>query len=490
MDIGNRLYRAEQVQALDRQAIEGHGIAGYELMQRAGRAAFRALRARWPETGALTVCCGGGNNGGDGYVIARLALEAGMAVQLIALKDPGELAGDAATAAADWRNAGGSLADPEQPLSGEVIVDALLGTGLDRAPAGAYARLIERINASGKKVLAVDVPSGLDADTGMPLKPAVRADVTTTFIGNKRGLYTGQAGHWCGQRLYFDLATPAAIHADIDADARLLAVADLRGWLPPRRPDTHKGDLGHVLVIGGDAGMAGAPVLAGQAALRTGSGLVSLATRAEHVGLAPSVQPELMAHGVETLDALDALIERADALALGPGLGQGEWSRSLWQRALIGDQPRVVDADALNLLAADDGPIACPGAVLTPHPGEAARLLEVSAAKVQSDRFAAARALAERFSAVVVLKGHGTLIAEPGGAVAVCPYGNPAMASAGMGDALTGIIASLLGQGCKPFDAACCGVLAHALAGDAAASGRRQIVAGDLIDRLADILPA
>ncbi|MFP4334423.1 MAG: NAD(P)H-hydrate dehydratase [Wenzhouxiangella sp.] len=490
MDIGNRLYRAGQVQALDRLAIEGHGIAGYELMQRAGRAAFQALRARWPEAGALTVCCGGGNNGGDGYVIARLAAEAGLAVQLIALKDPGELAGDAATAAADWRHAGGDLADPEHSLSGAVIVDALLGTGLDRPPAGAYARLIERINNSGNKVLAVDVPSGLDADTGMPLKPAVRADLTVTFIGNKRGLYTGQAGHWCGQRLYFDLATPAAIHAEIDADARLLAVADLRAWLPPRRPDTHKGDLGHVLVIGGDAGMAGAPVLAGQAALRTGSGLVSIATRAAHAGLAPSVQPELMAHGVETLDALDALIKCADVLALGPGLGQGDWSRALWQRAMAAEQPRVVDADALNLLAAGDGPIACRGAVLTPHPGEAARLLGVSAAAVQSDRFAAARALAKRFSAVVVLKGHGTLIAESSGQVAVCPYGNPAMASAGMGDALTGIIASLLGQGCQPFDAACCGVLVHALAGDRAAARRRQVLASDLIDHLADILPA
>jgi NAD(P)H-hydrate epimerase len=489
MNIRNLLYRAEQVQALDRLAIEQHDIPGYQLMDRAGRAAFAVLRARWPEARALTVCCGSGNNGGDGYVIARLALEVGMRVELIALKAPGELAGDAGTAAADWRNAGGQLADPDRPLSGEVIVDALLGTGLDRAPAGAYARLIERINDCGKSVLAVDVPSGLNADTGMPLEPAVRADVTVTFIGNKRGLHTGQAGYWCGQRLYFDLATPAAIHQDIDADARLLDVDDLNNWLPPRRPDTHKGDLGHVLVIGGDAGMAGAPVLAGQAALRAGSGLVSLATRAEHAGLASSVQPELMAHGVETLGALDALIERADALALGPGLGQGDWSRAIWQRALSAGQPLVMDADALNLLVSSDQGVAPAGAVLTPHPGEAARLLGCGVAEVQADRFAAVRAMAKRYGAVVVLKGHGTLVAEPNGSLAVCPCGNPAMASAGMGDTLTGIVASLMGQGLGPFDAACCGVLVHALAGDRAALGRRQILASDLIAHLADVLP-
>ncbi|MEE4638912.1 MAG: NAD(P)H-hydrate dehydratase, partial [Wenzhouxiangella sp.] len=230
--------------------------------------------------------------------------------------------------------------------------------------------------------------------------------------------------------------------------------------------------------------------LAGQAALRTGSGLVSLATRAEHAGLATSVQPELMAHGVETLDALDVLIDRADVLALGPGLGQGDWARAIWQRACAAGQARVLDADALNLLADFDHPVCMRDAVLTPHPGEAARLLGCDMAEVQSDRFAAARSLAERYGAVVVLKGHGTLVTRPEGDLVVCPYGNPAMASAGMGDALTGIIASLIGQGLSPFDGACCGVLLHALAGDAAAAGRRQILAGDLINHLADILPA
>ena len=490
MDCAHRLYRAEQVRELDRQVIEHHGIAGYELMKRAGRAAFRTLRARWPEARRITVCCGGGNNAGDGYVIACLARDARMEVQLVALKDPDELVGDAARAAADWRASGGVLADPAGSLTGDVIVDALLGTGLDRPPAGAYARLIERINESAHPVLAVDVPSGFNADTGIPLLPAVRADLTVTFIGNKRGLYTGQAGRWCGQRLYFDLDTPRAIHETLRADAWLLDAVNLPVCLRPRPPDTHKGDLGHVLVVGGDAGMAGAPVLAGRAALRTGSGLVTLATRSGHAAAALAVQPELMCRATETSEALDGFIESADVIGLGPGLGQSDWSRVVWQRALSADLPLVVDADGLNLLAKANRSLDLSRAILTPHPGEAARLLDCSAAEVQSDRFAAVRALAERYGAVVALKGHGTLVSEPEGRVAVCPYGNPAMASAGMGDALTGIIASLVGQGLEPFTAACCGVLLHALAGDRAAAGRRQILATDLIDRLADVLPA
>ncbi|MGY6554704.1 MAG: NAD(P)H-hydrate dehydratase [Wenzhouxiangella sp.] len=490
MAIRNRLYRAEQVRELDRLAIAADGLGGYALMQRAGAAAFAALRARWPEASKITVCCGGGNNGGDGYVIARLAQAAGLHVQLMALKSPDELRGDAARAANDWLLSGGLLAGPDEALSGQIIVDALLGTGLDRAPSGAYAGLIERLNRSARPVLAVDVPSGLSANTGMPLGPTLRADLTVSFIGNKRGLYTGEAGRWCGERLYFDLATPSAIHEAVRADAYLLDAANLPVWLPPRPPDTHKGRLGHVLVIGGDTGMAGAPVLAGRAALRAGSGLVSLATRAGHAAAALAIQPELMCHAAESLEALDVLIANADVLAIGPGLGQSDWSRAIWRRAIDADLPVVLDADGLNLLAAVDQPLLMPQAILTPHPGEAGRLLGCSAAEVQSDRFAAVRALAERHAAVVALKGHGTLIAAADGTVDVCPYGNSAMASAGMGDALTGIIASLLGQGLGSLDAARCGVMIHALAGDAAAAGRRQILATDLIDHLHRVLPA
>jgi len=398
------------------------------------------------------------------------------------------LSGDAARAAQDWQACCGRVDEADAAIEGEVVVDALLGTGLDRAPADDWAELIERMNRSGLPILAVDIPSGLRADTGMPLGTTVRAELTVTFIGNKRGLYTGQAGRWCGERCFVDLETPAEIHAALAADATLLDAAELSELLPPRPADTHKGDLGHVLVVGGDTGMAGAPVLAGMAALRAGSGLVSLATRAGHAALAVTKRPELMAHGAETLEELNALIERADVIALGPGLGQGEWSQALYRHSLASGLPLVVDADGLNLLGASGG--RAERWVLTPHPGEAARLLEASVAEVQADRFAAARELARRYQAVIVLKGHGSLVADSQGRVDACPYGNPGMASAGMGDALTGIIASLIGQGLDLFDAARCGVMIHALAGDAAASGRRQILATDLIEHLADILPA
>ena len=472
---------------LDRQAIEVHGIAGYELMNRAGARVFQTLRARWPEARALTVCCGGGNNGGDGYVVARLARQAGLRIQLIALKDPAELGGDAAQAARDWRQCGGGVETINERLRGDVIVDALLGTGLDRPAEGDYARLIEHINDSGRPVVAVDVPSGLDADTGMPTGPCIRAACTVSFIGAKRGLQTGQAGRWCGDRLFDDLDVPEAIYAAIEADAGLVDAVDLDHWLPSRPPDTHKGDLGHVLIVGGDHGMAGAPILAGVAALRAGSGLVSLATRSDHALTATTVQPELMAHGVEEPDRLDALLGRADVIAIGPGLGQSPWSGRVWQRALAAPQPAIVDADGLNLLARE--PVRRSGMVITPHPGEAARLLDCRVADVQSDRFGAVRELASRYASTVVLKGHGSLISAESGLVRVCPYGNPGMASAGMGDALTGLIASFSGQGLSAFDAASCGVLVHALAGDRAAHGVRQILASDLIAALRAVLP-
>jgi ADP-dependent NAD(P)H-hydrate dehydratase / NAD(P)H-hydrate epimerase len=482
-----RLYRAEQVRELDQLAIEEHGIPGYLLMNRAGARVFATLRARWPEARAITVCCGGGNNGGDGYVVARLAAEAGLGVQLIALKDPALLTGDAARAARDWQAGEGRVEEMNERLRGDVIVDALLGTGLDRPAGGDYARLIEHVNSSSRPIVAVDVPSGLNADTGMPLGPCIRADTTVSFVGLKRGLYTGQAGRWCGDVVFDDLDTPPAIHDALVADGVLLEPTDLKTWLEPRAPDTHKGDLGHVLVIGGDHGMAGAAILAGTAALRAGSGLVSLATRSAHAALAIAGQPELMAHGVEDLEAFDRLLARADVLALGPGLGQSEWSKALWQRAVKADKPIVMDADALNLTVDQD--VTAKTSILTPHPGEAAGLLGCAVGDVQNDRFAAVRALADRFQAVVVLKGHGSLIADPDGRLAVCAHGNPAMATAGMGDALTGIIASFWGQGLEKFDAACCGVLAHALAGDQAARGRHQILASDLIASLDRVLP-
>jgi len=482
---GEPLYRAEQVRELDRRAIEKHGIAGIELMERAGRAVFDRIGAMWPEAGSLSICCGGGNNGGDGYIVATLARSAGWRVQLIALKPPQRLSGSAALAAQRWLAAGGRVEPPETPPTGAVIVDALLGTGLDRPASGQYADLIEAMNRSGRPIVAVDLPSGLNADTGMPVGRCVEAAATVSFIGRKRGLYTGQAGRFCGRRFFDGLGLPEAVFADYPADAVVLDAGRLPRVLPSRAPDTHKGMLGHVVVVGGAQGMEGAAGLAGAAALRCGSGLVTLVVAGQ--AAIAAIQAELMVQSVSEATDLDPFLARAQCVAVGPGLGQSQQSAAWFARAWARTGPLVVDADALNLLARSPRPRE--QTILTPHPGEAARLLGCDVAAVQSDRFAAARSLAERFAATVVLKGWGSLVAAADGRAAVCPYGGPAMASAGMGDALTGVIASLYGQGLAAFDAACVGVLIHALAGDRAARGRRQILASDLIGSLAAVLP-
>jgi len=487
MDIDNRLYRAEQVGELDRRAIEDHGIEGFELMQRAGAAVFRTIRARYPEARSFVACCGGGNNGGDGYVVASLARNAGFRVRVIAMKNPEELGGDARRAADAWIDGGGPVSDPDGEIEADVIVDALLGTGLDREVRDDYAALIESIDASDAAVVAVDVPSGLHADTGMPLGAAVRADVTVSFIGRKRGLETGRAPDFTGTLLFDDLDVPDTVYRDLEPDAERLSKDALERFLPARARSTHKGALGHLLVCGGDYNMPGATMLAARAALMTGSGLVSVATRREHsISLAGSLPEAMWADG-EDGDTLDALAARADVIAVGPGLGTSDWSHEAWRQLLDCDRPVVLDADGLNLLA--ERGFDRENWILTPHPGEAARLLAVTTAEVQRDRFGAARAIAARFNAVVVLKGVGSLIASPGGRVGVCPFGNPAMATAGMGDALTGIIGSLVGQGVELFDTACAGVVLHARAGDAAAENRQAILAGELIDALPRVLP-
>jgi len=457
-------------------------------MCRAGAVVFDQIRTRWPEIRALTVLCGGGNNAGDGYVVARLALEAGFRVQLIPVIEPDALKGDAFQAADDWRSMGQSAALEDAEFYGDLIVDALLGTGLDRPAEGRFASLIKRANASGLPSVAIDVPSGLSADTGQALGACIRADLTISFIGRKRGMYTGAAGDWAGERAFDDLDVPSEIYRALDADAVLLDKADIVDCLPPRASQTHKGQLGRVLVIGGDHGLSGAPILTGRAALRAGSGLVTLASRGRTAAAALAAQPELMARDVSDPEPLQALLETTDVLALGPGLGRSDWSLALWRKAVVADRPLVLDADGLFWLSEE--PVQRGDWVLTPHPGEAARLLGVSVDEIQTDRFSAARALADRYQAVVVLKGFGSLIATPAGEVQVCPYGNPAMASAGMGDALTGIIASLLGQGIDLERAAAVGVVVHALTGDVAARGRRQILASDLIDHLEKVLPA
>ena len=478
------LYTSAQVRELDQLAIRTLDTPGYVLMQRAGDAAFRLLRGRWPQARNIVVVCGTGNNGGDGYIVARLARQAGFHVDAIALAEPSGQ-GDAARACADWRAAGGAILPASADLpDADVYVDALFGTGLARAVEGAARRLIEQLNTSGRPLLSLDVPSGLHADTGNVLGIAVRATATITFVAHKRGLFTGAAADHCGELILDALGLPDTLYTLCAADARLLDALEMRRWLPSRSRGAHKGDFGHVLAIGGERGMGGAIRLAGEAALRVGAGLVSVATRAKHISALNAARPELMAHAIDGVAALAPLLQRASVIALGPGLGQSDWSRALWHAAIAAGKPTVLDADALNLLAHE--PLSLPAnSVLTPHPGEAARLLSCDTAEIARDRFAAARTIAKRHAAVVVLKGAGSLIANPDGEVAVCLWGNPGMASGGMGDVLTGVIASLLAQGLDPWRAACLGVGLHARAGDVAAQyGEAGMVASDLFKPL------
>jgi ADP-dependent NAD(P)H-hydrate dehydratase / NAD(P)H-hydrate epimerase len=478
----HELYTVDQVRALDHRAIHALGIPGYELMERAAAAALVCLRAHWPQARRVAVYCGVGNNGGDGFLLAALAREAGLHAEVIALGDSrGE---DAQHARSAFERGGGVVqAWQDQALfpDADVHVDALFGTGLQRALAPEVAKLVQRIHAAGQPVLALDVPSGVNADTGEVPGEAIHADVTVSFIAAKRGLWTGQAPGYVGRLQLDPLGLPDALWQGSQADAQLLQPATLA----PRPRQAHKGDNGHVLAIGGEHGTAGAIRLCGEAALRAGAGLVSVATRGEHLVALNSARPELMAHDVNGPQALEPLLRRATVLALGPGLGQGAWGHALWLTALDAGLPMVLDADGLNLLVREPRTLAMP-AVITPHPGEAARLLGCDTAAIGADRYAAVRELARRYGAVAVLKGAGSLVADPTGRVAVCPWGNPGMASGGMGDLLTGIVAALLAQGSDPWQAATLGVGLHARAGDLAAArgGERGLIASDLLEPL------
>lgn len=465
------------------RALEARGTAlcdgdAFALMARAGQAGWRCALKHWPRAMRIVVACGPGNNGGDGYVLARHAHEAGREVRVLRLAEPAsELA---RRACADYLAAGGIIGS--ELGDAELIVDALFGIGLARAPDPTAAALIDAINAHPAPVLALDVPTGIDAAIGSAPGAAVDADCTLQFIARHRGLRTGTALDHCGELELAALDLPASVFDGIAPAALAFRADALAGFFPLRPRDGHKGRNGHVLCIGGDAGSGGAILLAAQAALRSGAGLVSVATREAHVPALLARCPEAMVHAVEGTAELLPLLDRADVLALGPGLGQGEWGRALFHAALACNKPRVLDADALNLLASTGAPLRADD-IVTPHPGEAARLLGGATAELQSDRFAAAVALQARLGCTVVLKGAGSIVQAEGHPPVVICAGNPGMGTGGMGDVLTGVVAALRGQGFDAHDAAVAGALLHAAAGDAAAreDGERGLLPSDLL---------
>lgn len=483
------VYDAAQVGALDTRLIEELGVDEFELMQRAASAAYDELGHVWAMPGQMVVLCGPGNNGADGFLLACLARAGGWRVRVVCLVDPDSYGGAAADAVARWRETGAEIERfDDQPIHTDVIVDALLGTGVNRDVHGDFAAAIERINASGETgtgVFAVDMPSGIDAATGHVWECAVRADATTTFIGLKLGLLTGQGPAHCGVLSFSGLNAPEALYAEQPYTARRLVHRRLRTALRPRGRNVHKGDNGHVLCVGGGHGMGGSIRLCAEAALRSGAGLVSVGCHEDHAGAMSQARPELMCRALTDAADLTPLLEAADVVAIGPGLGRAhdghDWGGALWQAALDCGRPLVVDADALNRLA--DHPVERTNWILTPHPGEAARLLGCATAEVVDDRVKAVQTIARRFNAVVVLKGAGSLIATPE-ELWLCTDGNPGMAVGGMGDLLTGVIAALIGQGLSLSEAASLGVYVHARAGDRAAqsAGQRGLLPSDLLE--------
>ena len=489
-NIDKRIYTPASVREMDRIAIEDQGIEGYTLMKRAGAGAFVAIGDWFPNAQRWLIMCGAGNNAGDGYVIARLALDAGLDVTTVALTKPQQLRGDAKQAWLDFKDAGGCVVPfaPGRPPDADIVIDALLGTGIDRPVTGEYLDAIEAINHAVLPVVAIDMPSGLNGETGAIMGSAVRADLTVTFVGRKQGFYLGAGPDHVGEVCFDDLEIPTAAIAHIEPTLIRFTADELAALLPPRHSTAHKGRFGHVLIVGGNQGMSGAVRLSGEAALRSGAGLVSIAMHPDGIASVGAGRPELMVRGVASAADLDGLIERASVIALGPGLGQDDWSRGLLERVVNAPQPKVLDADALNLLAAL--PIHRDDWILTPHPGEAATLLGCSTADVQGDRLSALRELNQHFGGVTVLKGHGTLIGTAGEIPFLVDRGNPGMATAGMGDVLTGMVAGILAQ-CpeRPQFAAAAAAFAHAVAGDhAAVQGERGLVASDLFSELRAVL--
>jgi ADP-dependent NAD(P)H-hydrate dehydratase / NAD(P)H-hydrate epimerase len=486
MPLPTVLYSAAQVRALDAFAIESLGVPGYTLMKRAGEAALRYLRSRWPTAYRIVIVCGSGNNGGDGYVLARFAQAAGLTVSVLATTSRNELKGDARQAFDDFAASGGRAHPFSEALlrEGEVIVDAVLGTGVRGPVREELVPVINGINGAGRPVFALDVPSGLDSDRGVALGATVRADCTVSFVGLKTGLLIGDGPEYAGTVYFDDLEVTAPPNENFTPRLERIQDSEILLALPRRRRGAHKGDFGRVLIVGSGVGMPGAVRLAGEACLRVGAGLTTVAVAPENVGAIASGRPELICLPLSDIATLREPIERADVVAIGPGLGRSAWARAAFEAVLASDKPLVVDADALNLLA-ESGPFQRENWILTPHPGEAARMLGMTTDEVQIDRLAALDALEERYGGTVVLKGAGTLVGAPGRIPGVCERGNPGMASAGMGDVLTGAVAGILAQCRDPWLAARVGVVTHAMAGDAVArTGERGLLASDVAREL------
>lgn len=480
-------YLIKDIRICERNAVDKLGLTEDELMARAGQATFAALQTFYREVHSIAVFCGGGNNAGDAYVLAYLARQHGLAVTIYQYKSIENLPPAARHAAVTAIAAGIPCQYIEDPIEDniELIVDGLLGIGVQGEVKGPIAQAINHINDSGLPVLAIDVPSGLDADTGRIFGTCVRATVTVTFIARKFGLYTLNGPDFCGKIICDSLKLEPCL-------AKIPAICALNKQLltgiVARPRNSHKGMFGHVLVIGGGPGMPGAVYLAALAALKIGAGMVTVATWPEHAGKVLPLLPEAMIYGVADANDLMPLLARASICIVGPGLGDNAWAKALFATVIAAQLPLVIDASALHMLA--QNPQYDDNWILTPHPGEAAALLACTATEIQNNRLKAAEHIQQQYGGQIVLKGAGTVVCTSADKVYLCTAGNPGMASAGMGDVLSGVLGGLIAQGLTLQEAAKLGVWLHAYAADRAVheKGERGLLASDLMPYLRQLI--
>ena len=483
MNQSSEIYTVAQIRELEQLAINKFSIAQSTLMQCAGASALTVLQELWPEAKQIAVLCGGGNNGGDGYVLARLAYAHDLKVVVYQVGDADKLQGEALVAAQACNEVDIEVHDVSQfhDDNVDVIVDAILGIGLNGTVRTGMQKLFQAINSSPAPVLAIDVPSGLNADTGEICGEAIIADATVSMIGLKRGLLTHAGVDYCGEVFCDRLQIPETVFDHVVPALTQINFNHYQSAFGLRRKNCHKGTFGHVLIVGGAPGYSGAARIAAEASARVGAGLVSVAYHEQNADCLAHRRPEIMARPIKDVEEFTPLLERADVVVIGPGLGQNDWGKLLLESVLKTDKPKVIDADALNIIAKMEA-VELKNTVITPHPGEAARLLECTTAQIQQNRFAAAEKLQEKYKVVCVLKGAGSIIADHEGMV-LCSEGNPGMASGGMGDLLSGILGGLLAQHVDVQHAAKIGVSLHARAGDLAAEefGERGLLALDLL---------
>lgn len=477
-----KLYRADQVKLHEETAAKQMGIDMFSLMQRAGASVYQHCVSLFPNVDNYLVLVGIGHNAGDGYVAALSASNAGKNVTLCAIEPNREVQGDVLRARDAWLASGGKVQafNDDYIAKADIIIDALLGTGINGVIRAEFAYVIDLVNQAEQPVISIDVPSGLDANTGDSLGECVQATATVTFVGIKLGLTTGAGKQSCGHLLFEDLGIGRAFSEIARNDASALDFKHFKG-LAPRPVHSHKGTYGRLLCVGGNKSMSGAIRLSAEAALRSGTGLVKVYAHQDSVLQICSGRPELMVAST----GLQQALEWATCIVIGPGLGQDEWSKSTFDAVMEYCQqsakPIVIDADALNLKAVNTTFVSLTDCVITPHVGEAARLLNVSIDEVEGNRFNYARQCAQRYDAVCVLKGAGSIVDNQTHSW-VCRHGNPGMATAGMGDVLAGILGSLMSQGLNKDMACQYGVSIHAKAGDIVAQefGQRGLLASDL----------